>query len=250
MNTQPIRYAKRRRVERIGLGLPLLGRVGTTDVVILDVSLMGCQLEHASPMKVGLTTHLTFHWEEEPVTLDAEIVRCSLATFSSGHDAITVYHSGLRFIGSSNASADAIRRLILHQVADALEAQKANARGDIPRYMQRMQIFSPRGLLTADQAEVAKVFESTTGLPYMRIARQRGYVRWTPSNGSWRTIRTRSPEQPEEGFTVWAYEDEDQLRELAEAWSNATPEMRRLIRLCAELSLVVDDTIPPQKFQP
>lgn len=250
MHLQSSRYDKKRRVERIGLGMPLLGRVGTTDVVILDVSLLGCRIEHASPMKVGADVRLTFHWSDDIAALDCHVVRCSLATFSTGTDALTVYHSGLVFKPEANESSRLVRHLILNQVADALEAQKANARGDIPRYMQRMQIFSTKGLLTADQSEVGKVYEATTGLPHMRIARQRGYIRWTLDHGMWKKIRTRNPEQPEEGFTVWAYEDEEQLRELATAYEKADTPMRRLIRICAELSLVVDDVIPPQKFQP
>jgi hypothetical protein len=244
------RYPRKRRVERIGLAFPILGRVGTTDVVLVDVSLLGCRLEHPAPLKVGTPVRLNFRWFDDDVSLDAEVVRCTLSTFASGDDAITVYHSGLLFRHGSDQAGGTVRRMILTQVADALEAQKANARGDIPRYMQRMQIFSTKGLLTADPAEVSRAYETTTALPYMRIARQRGYVRWTLDDGKWKKTRTRSAEQPDLGFTVWAYEDEDQIRELAEAYVKADGEMRRLIRICAELSLVVDDTIPPQKFAP
>ena len=44
------------------------------------------------------------------------------------------------------------------------------------------------------------------------------------------------PTQPLNGFTVAAYEDEQELQALCRAWEVADSEGRRLIRLVAELS--------------
>ena len=51
----------------------------------------------------------------------------------------------------------------------------------------------------------------------------------------WRTP-TSSALQPQNGFTVAAYEDENDLQTLCEAYVSSDDEGRRLIRLVAELS--------------
>jgi hypothetical protein len=47
---------------------------------------------------------------------------------------------------------------------------------------------------------------------------------------------TDSPEQPNNGFTVAAYEDDEELESLCQAYEIADEEGRRLIQLVAELS--------------
>lgn len=244
------KYAAKRKVERIRLAFPLMGRVGSLDVVVLDVSLLGCRLEHHFPLRVGNTVRITFRWEEKQLELEAHIVRCSLATFSSGAEGLTVYHSGLRFTPPSEGATLLLRDLIAEQISRALEEQKANARGDMPRFLSKMAIFSSGGMLTANAGEVAETFGAATSLPYVRIARERGYVTYTLDRNYWKKKRSRDAAQPDEGFTVWAYEDESQIEQLAKAYEKGDAEMRALIRICAEWSLIVDDSIPPQRFQP
>lgn len=243
------RNAIKRKVERIRLATPLQGRAGSMDVVFLDISLLGCRLEHPMPLRVNSVARLAFRWEGEPIEIEATVVRCSLATFASGPDGITVYHSGLKFSEAATEALLKLRELITAQISRALDEQKANARGDMPKFLSRMAIFSS-GLLTADAAQLDDSWPQARSLPHVRIARERGYVTYTLEKGRWRKKRTRTADQPEEGFTVWAYEDDGQLEQLSKAYEVGNAELRSLIRACAELSLIVDDSIPPQRFSP
>src|SRR5687768_1209890 len=236
--------SNRRKFERIRLSQPVQGAVGSQSVVVRDLSLLGCGLEHHLPLEVGSKVKLAFPWDGDSILIESSVIRCKLER-SLGDNDLNVYKSGLRFHATAGEPIGILRDMIVTQVSRALDAQKANARGDIPRYLQKMAIFQD-GMLTAHpQAE-----ETYTSLPSMRIARTRGYVRYSLENRTWRKRKTHDPSQPPEGFTVWAYEDNEQLEGLCETYQRADAETRSLIRIIAELSLTVDDTIPPQAFLP
>ena len=56
--------------------------------------------------------------------------------------------------------------------------------------------------------------------------------------GQWWRIPTKSPVQPIDGFTVAAYEDDEEVHALCSSYESADDEGRRLIRLVAELSVL------------
>ena len=69
-----------------------------------------------------------------------------------------------------------------------------------------------------------------------RRARTRGWVSFRLVDGTWHRTLAASAAQPLDGFTVAAYEDEEELASLCETYETADAEGRRLIRLLAELS--------------
>ena len=245
------KWAVKRKVERIRLAAPIIGRVGNMNAALVDVSLLGCRLEHHLPLTVGNPVKLFFNWEHEELELECVVARCTLTRFASGGtDGLSIYNSGLRFTDARGESPRALRRLLATHIAQALEEQKANARGDIPKFIEKMAIFTRDGFLTLDPNAIAEMLGGSTSLPALRIAREKGYVNYSMENGSWRRRRTHEPDQPDEGFTVWAYEDEEQLEKLCSAYAKSDSDMRALIRGLAELSLSVDDSLPPQRFTP
>lgn len=245
------RLTRKRRLERIRLVKPILGRIGGNRAVILDLSLAGCRLEHHFPLRVGVETRIEFEWDGSPLEFSARVARCTFDSFASGVDGLTVYHSGLEFLRDENGSGRRLRQILEEQIVAALEEQKANARGDLPKYLDHMPIFSGPGAMAGDARTAHEAFvDQSTLLPWIRIARDRGFLCHRFDGKRWKRTRTREPKQPPEGFTVWAYEDPMQLELLEEAYEHADDEWRSFIRLCAELSLIVDDSIPPQHFEP
>lgn len=236
-----------RAIARIHLAKPLLGRISGKDAVIRDVSLTGLRAEHDFALKVGTEVRVSFVWHESPIELSTSVIRCKLDTFASG---LTVYQSGLSIVEVNGPGARKLRSQITEELVHALEEQKANARGDIPRFLQRMVLFARGGHVTRNQSDVAWEYESEIALPYYRIARERGYVRYTLSPTGWSRKKTHVPDQPEEGFTLWSHEDSDQVDLLCLAYEKGDTSTRWTIRTCAELSLIVDDSIPPQRFMP
>jgi hypothetical protein len=120
----------------------------------------------------------------------------------------------VRFVESVGDSAEHLKNLIATFVGRVLAAQKANAAG------------------TPGQALVLE------HLGQARRVRMTGYVCHRLKEGRWWRIPTRSPVQPSDGFTVAAYEDENEVHALCTAYERADEEGRRLIRLVAEVSVM------------
>jgi hypothetical protein len=232
------RYNKKRKVERIRVGLPLRGRIGSMEVILLDLSFMGCRIEHSTALRVGSDVHLVVTWRDRTIDFPAHVVRCQLDTRSVHSDGTTHYQSGLLFSGELSVAAEGLRDVIVTQVIQALEQQKANAHGEIPFWLRPN--WDPN----------SQSSDGASSLPYLKIARDRGYVCYLFEKSGWMKKRTRSAEQPQDGFTVWAYEDEEELERLTRIYEDGDPETRALIRICAELSLHPDDAMPPQRFEP
>lgn len=236
-----------RSVARIHLAKPLVGKIAGRNIVIRDVSLTGLRADHDFPLKVGVEVRIAFTWHEVSIELTAGVIRCKFETFSNG---LTVYQSGFRFSESTSNGARRLRAQIADELMHALEEQRANARGDVPKFLERMVIFARGGQLTENQGDVGYRYESEIALPYYRIARERGYVRYSLESSGWTRKKTHSADQPEQGFTLWSHEDGEQVELLCEAYERGDRSTRWTIRTCAELSLIIDDSIPPQRFMP
>lgn len=229
-----------RRVERVHLAQPLVARLGATQVILVDLSVMGARVEHHVPLIAGAYSKLTFHWDDLTIAVDCRIVRSRLERFSAGADGMTIYHSGLEFEGLVPETRARIKQMIGGFIVRALEEQKLNARGVLPEHdVSRMPIFRFGGQLTANDKHVS----GSALMPISRVAKETGYICYGLENSSWRRKRTHDPGQPMEGFTISANEDHAQVELLCEAYRKSDRDGRRLIQLCAQLSLMEDDGV-------
>src|ERR1700682_2576004 len=121
-----------RRVQRIHLAQPIVARLGTAKVVLVDVSILGARIEHHTPLIAGSHSRFAFDWEGEEIASGCRIVRSRLERFSVGADGLTIYHSGLEFETMDDRSTVRLRRMIETFISRALEEQKLNARGVLP----------------------------------------------------------------------------------------------------------------------
>jgi hypothetical protein len=240
-----------RRVQRVHLPVPLTGRFGSTQVVVVDISVLGARIEHHVPLgtPAGGDANLAFIWEEEEISVDCRVVRSRLERFSVGADGLTVYHSGLEFLDPKQEAREKLKRIIGRFIARALDEQKANARGVVPTSVEKMPIFR-HGQLTENRADVAEAIGSSV-LPTARLAKETGYIcLQLEKNRTWKKKRTHDPGQPTEGFTVSAAEDQAQIQMLCEAYEKSDPDGRKMIQLFAQLSIIEGEGIPPGRFQP
>ena len=238
-----------RRVQRIQLAQPLMGRLGATPVVLVDISILGARVEHTVPLQAGARARLSFVWEDEEMTMEAHIVRSRLERFSVGADGLTVYHSGLEFEEMPVDVKARLKTMIGQFIARALEEQKLNARGVLPDHdLKKMPIFR-HGQLTANPADVAAAVGSAQ-LPTARIAKESGYICYHLEGQTWRKKRTHDPGQPMEGFTISATEDKVQADLLCDAYLNSDKEGRKMIQLFAQLSIMEGEGVAPGRFEP
>lgn len=238
-----------RRVQRIRLPQPLVARLGATQVILVDVSVLGARVEHTAPLLAGSHSRLSFIWDEHLIASDCRIVRSRLERFSSGSDGLTVYHSGLEFENMDAPTRTALKRLIEEFITRALYEQKLNARGVLPEHLaDKMPIF--RGSqMTVNRKDVSAAVGSSL-LPTARIAKESGYICLSLENQMWRRKRTHDPGQPSDGFTISADEEQGQIDLLCEAYERSDADGRRLIQLLAQLAIVEGEGVIPGRFDP
>lgn len=239
-----------RRVQRVHLAQPLIARLGATRVVLVDVSVLGARVEHHVPLVAGAFSRLGFEWNGQTIDVDCRIVRSRLERFSVGPDGLTVYHSGLEFGRMTEQTRGALKELIGGFISRALEEQKLNARGVLPQHdLEKMPIFRFGGQLTANTKD--KEIAGSLLLPTARVAKETGYVCYALENErNWRRKRTHDPGQPMEGFTISANEDHTQAELLCEAYARSDGEGRRMIQLCAQLSIMDGEGMSMTRFEP
>jgi len=239
-----------RRVQRVHLAQPLIARLGATRVVLVDVSVLGARVEHHVPLVAGAFSRLAFEWDGQTIDVDCRIVRSRLERFSVGPDGMTVYHSGLEFGRMAEQTKRALKAMIGGFIGRALEEQKLNARGVLPQHdVEKMPIFRFGGQLTANTKD--KEISGSLLLPTARVAKETGYVCYALENErNWRRKRTHDPGQPMEGFTISATEDHTQAEMLCEAYARSDGEGRRMIQLCAQLSIMDGEGMSMTRFEP
>ena len=200
----------RREFQRLRLAKPILALLDGQNALILDIGIGGAFIEHYGQPNLGDRQRLLFRWKGTDVQFLSEIRRTTIIRRTAN---AVVSHSGVRFVESFGDAEQRLNDMMATFVGKMLAAQKANA-----------------GATEAD-ASVALV-----DLGGARRSRTRGYVTYRLQNGSWTSEASDKPTQPLNGFTVAAYEDEQELESLCSAWETADAEGRRLIRLVAELS--------------
>ena len=213
----------RREFQRLKLAKPILAMMDSANALILDIGMAGAYLEHYGTVQSGHRFHLSFRWQGEDVEFLCEIVRTLVVRDPGGDGKSSVSHSGAHFVEPIGTSAERLQDLITTFVGRILGAQRANAAGD------------------GDLHQSANILSS---LGAARRKRTRGYVSYRLRDANWWRVPTESPDQPDDGFTVAAYEDEAELETLCRAYEMADEEGRRLIRLVAELSAATA-TEPP-----
>lgn len=192
---------ERRAYQRLTLVEPLDGWFGDFAVRLIDVSASGAQIEHDDPIPDDARGLLRFYWRGHEVEILAETAR----TIQSNR-------AGLHFLEDN----DTLRTLLAASAADLVRALEANARGD-----RSANIIGDETLTAA----------------WRRPAR--GFVQWIfDEHSGWRAVHCDAPEQPDNGFTISAAEEDDQVEMLCRTYEAGDDEARRLTRLLAELSVI------------
>jgi hypothetical protein len=201
---------------------PLVGRVGTARVFLIEASLSGVLVAHQGNIPPeGATAVVMFEWDGIPVALECQIVRNTLQKMARNANEKNVYHAAMEIIRASGEAMKTLRDMITSVVARALDEQKANARG-IP-------------------AVAAQTFQTGKGSQFLRLELL---------NGLWRRTETTRPDQPMNGFTISAEEPPDHIALLCDTYAAANNENRKLIKLMAELSISKAEGIPTRRYSP
>jgi hypothetical protein len=202
----------RRGFQRLRLARPILGTLDQQNALILDIGVAGAFVEHDDALTPDSPTRLQFRWRGEDIEFVCEVARTEAAR---GSDGDRLFHTGLRFVEAVGDSEEQLHDLIATFVGSILASQKANAKG-----LRDSAVLS---LIDIGGARRARV----RGLVSYRLQR----------DGTWARAAAVDSQQPPDGFTVAAYEEESDLEVLCRAYELGNEESRQLIRLVAELSV-------------
>lgn len=190
---------ERRVYQRLNVGSPIDAWFGDWAVQLIDVSATGALLQSDEEIPPDSRGLLRFWWRNEEVELTAETVR--------REDSF----AGVRFLEAN----ETLRRLIAQTATEVLRAQHANAEGN-------------------REANIVGEDETLTAASATKLL---GFVTYTFKDGRWKKRPALTAAQPENGFTVAAGDDEEQIALLCSTYENGDEEARRLTRLLAELSV-------------
>jgi len=186
-------------VQRIHFPQPLTGRLGTFEVRVVDLSVLGARVEHERALAAGRHGPLRFEWDGEVIAADCRIVRSRLEK--------GVHRSGVEFVALPAQTREAIRQRIEIHLRRAFDEQRRAAR-DL----------------------VLPPLDAIAGV-------DNGYVCLSLGTAGWLRKRTHDPGQPPDGFTVSADETDSQIELLREAYERSDARGRKLIQLFAQLSI-------------
>jgi hypothetical protein len=200
----------RREFQRLRLAKPILALMNGQNALILDIGVGGAFVEHYGSLPAGARCNLLFRWMGEDVELLCEVKRSDVVR--AGGDGINIVsHSGVSFLQAVGEAAALLNDMMATFI----------------------------GRVLARCAAIGEPESESLSLSQIggaRRARSRGYVTFHFYNGVWRREVTTDGKQPDDGFTVAAFEDDDELETLCRSYEAADTEGRRLIRLLAELS--------------
>ena len=97
-----------RRGDRFHAAAPIGGTFNAVDISIINVSVSGAQIMHAHPIRIGTRSRLTFHYGQEIVSVQVQVVWSHLWQTPEGH----AYRSGVRLDMVDVTYARAVHELI------------------------------------------------------------------------------------------------------------------------------------------
>lgn len=211
-------FEQKRNAERLPLDTPIDGSAGGMPVKIVELSAIGCKIEHTEKLALNSTITLKFPWKDFPVELPATVMRMQLRPGMS-------YESGLKFADSLAAAPDIMRAIVASIAKQELPPEIA------------IEILQP------EEAELVVPIEFEDIVIEKRVPAREpepaapalDLVECRLENGTWHRRQVTAVHQPDEGFITQPASDAE-LDELCKTYGYADPDTRRLIRITLELT--------------
>jgi hypothetical protein len=206
-------FNDRRQFQRLKLAKPLMALLDGHNALVLDIGVSGAFIEHYGKLQPGVRVRLTFRWQGSDVEFACTSARTTVVREKSSARTV-ISQTALHFDEAVGDATERLQDMMATFVGRILAAQKKNASA------------------TSDEESdtlLSKIGEA-------RRTRTSGFVTYRLNGTTWSRDSTASPEQPLDGFTVAAYEDEDELEVLCHAYERSDRPGRHMIRVIAELS--------------
>ncbi|HEX7422159.1 MAG TPA: PilZ domain-containing protein [Thermoanaerobaculia bacterium] len=195
----------RRGAQRLSLPKPVPATLGGFAAKIVEVSLLGCQIEHSDRVLPHARMSLRFKWRGKPVKVEATVMRSEMRSLGGKPG----YLSGLEFCDAIEYSP-AIIREVVDWLVKALKPEPAPATATKNPYV--------------DDDDEPEVLDA----PFLQC---------TLGSGEWMKLYVTDRKQPSEGFTIPAPSNEAEVEVLCRAYEKADAKRRQAMRASFELAI-------------
>ena len=193
-----------RRAERIVLPQPVPAMLGEFIAKLVEVSLIGCRLEHSDRLPMRSTQTLRFRWQNQDVTLRGTVARCELQ-MAGGR---IQYVTGLQFCASVDEAPAAMRAMVNALVEPKPAAKSAAAPASRIPFLR-----------DDDHGSLGEFLECSL------------------VDGRWQQRRVTEMRHPVQGFTIALPVPEREIESLCRVYATSNEEMRTRIRAKLDLSV-------------
>jgi hypothetical protein len=195
----------RRGTERLALPKPVPATLGGFDAKIIEVSLMGCQVEHSDRVLPRARLALRFKWRGAPVKVEGTVIRSEMRSVGGK----PAYLSGLEFCDAMEHSPPIIREVVAW-LTKSLKPEPVMPATKNP-------------YIDDDDEEPEEL-----SAPFMQC---------TLGGGEWMKLYVTDRKQPAEGFTIPAPSNESEVDVLCRAYERADANRRRAMRASFEQAI-------------
>jgi hypothetical protein len=203
---QELRPEERREFQRLPLSTPMPAVLGGIGVAIHEIGVLGARLLQSAPVDDEYP-QLQFEYKTKEIRIRCDFVRVS-----------PNLESGVRFVAAIGDSADHLRKMLGELVTDAI-----NERRDPSETIIQPPVDGDQTVSRKDSGFICYRFE----------------------NAHWTKRSVFLPEQPPSGFTIARAANGNDMDRLCRLYENGDENLRRLVRVFAELSVTDVLQIPP-----
>lgn len=148
-------FEQKRNAERLPLETPLDATASGLAAKIMEISAIGCRIDHKEKLSIGGSVLLRFKWRNENIEIRAKLARTQL---KSAYPQGMYYESGLKFADSLEEAPEAIRRVVA-TLADPLFPPEIETPASAPASESEV---GDRGSESVGENEVVAEKESLT----------------------------------------------------------------------------------------
>jgi hypothetical protein len=178
---------------------------GRGEGIVVDISERGARVRHDAPARLGSHIRLSFEWAGHRFTSNAVVLASRVVALGLQEGDATLFESRVQFVSVTPEAAEVLSVLI-----ESLGTR------DLRKWVDNL-----RGTFQQDLAP-------TVTPTFIRCRRR--FHRW---ERKW----TRDRSQPDDGFTVPASIDENELSLLCRMWDTADLDEREILRQTARASV-------------
>jgi len=203
---------ERRGAQRLAVPKPVPCTYGGFESKIVEISLVGCQIQHADRITPKSRLPLKFKWRGTDVRVEATLTRSEMRSVGGK----PAYLSGIEFCKTPEESPGVIREIV-----QWLEKATSGA--------ARFSAPEPGGLKAA-APPAAPPDDDVESL-------SADYLQCVLSGGTWMKLYVGEAAQPAEGFTIPAPANDAEADVLCRAYQKADAAKRRAMRAQFELAI-------------